>query len=176
MRMEKNTALRKALIALVLVFIFWTGYSAPRFFFGKSDAEKTITHIIDSKTGLPLSQAAVDAIASEQEFQSVTHTLIGQVTVKLRDSLQVQVKLKDNSYLIQVKFAPNMVFLKNMPLPSNPKVSEEQEVSFADVNVGDTVTLTFPQGLLLRDIAETKTVIVPIITIDMPHQPNFAED
>ncbi|MBI2120286.1 MAG: hypothetical protein HYT94_01525 [Parcubacteria group bacterium] len=173
--MEKKSSLQGILAIVGLLVLFVSGYSAVKLFIIAPVPERAASALIDHKTGRSLSLVEVNAIVEQQERESVTHTLIGEVTVKLRDSVQVEITVKGKTHLVQVRFAPKIVFLKNMPI-SGSSATEEKEITLDEVNVGDTVTMTFPQGLLLSEISETKAVTVNNLVVDAPHSPSFAED
>lgn len=135
--------------------------------------------ILDSKTGVPLSQEQISAISQKQDEEMVTHTLGGKVIAKLGGSLHVEATTNGKTRLLRINFAPNTIFMKNVPLPASPAGSsdtEEKEISFADVKVGDSITVTFPRGIVLSQLDETNTITVSNLSVDLPHRAGFEED
>lgn len=173
--MEKEKYLR----GLFAVFVFMVGYYLMQLLSPVSIPEPEKSMITSAKTGEPLSKEEVDIMAQKQEKARVAYTLTGKVTVKLRDSLQVEMSVGGQTRLLQLRFSPKMVFLEEAPLGGYGKDSsatEEREISSVGVKVGDVITVVFPKGITLDLISKTESIEVDNLIVNMTQREDLGKD
>lgn len=137
--------------------------------------------ITDAKTGDPISKEEVAAITQRQTKEQRIYVFSGKVTEKLRDSLQIEIPSDNTSqaHSLSVEFSPKMVFLKEVPLPGFEKDSsatEEKEISLAEVNVGDIVTVVFPRGMSFREFHDARVIEINNLIVNMPQKAVSGEE
>lgn len=186
--MEKERHLAEIFVTIFFLAVLVLGYFFAKTTIPLSPVPSSVESIsaqkqnilFDAQSGEPLSKEFVAQVSQKQANLRVTYTLSGRVTVKLRDSLQVEIEKDGQTRLLQLSFSPKMVFLKETPLLGYEKDSsatEEKKISLADVKVGDNITVVFPKGIT-PDSLNKKTGMIEIsnLIVNIPQQEVAGKD
>lgn len=176
--MEKEKYL-SYIFAIIVVFV--AGYYLVNIIRSVPLLAPEESSITDAKTGDPISKEEVAAITQRQIKEQLIYVFSGKVTEKLRTSLQIEIP-SDNTlsaHSLSVEFSPTIVFLKEVSLPGFEKDSsatEEKEISLAEVNVGDIVTVVFPKGMSFRELHAARAIGINNLIVNMPQKAVSGEE
>lgn len=153
---------------LTFVSIFVVGYYAVNLLLPArlSQPEKSV--ILSTKTGELLPKEEVDTITHRQAQARLVYTLTGKVVTKSPDSLSVEISVGKSARLLRFKFSQKMIFLAQSSSVRGKDISEEKEISLAEVAVGDTVTFVFPKGLAYSALNGIGAISIDNLIVNIP--------
>ncbi len=177
-RMEKEKRLHYIFAAIVILIVAYYGVRLILSFFLSEPAAPDVRRSIltDAVTGERIPDEAVARMSQKQAKERIVYVLTGTVLKKLDNSLLLERATDGGTRSFSVTFSPKTVFLKEFSrAETNPSATEEKEISFAEVNAGDVVTMVFPKGANLDELNTSGTVKADNLIINLPRKTNAAE-
>lgn len=135
------------------------------------------TVIMDLKTGKPIPEAQVAAMEQKNAEELRATALSGKVIGKSFDSVQVEVSALGETHTWEIAVVPETEFFALLPIAGSPSSleKEQKKISFADVRVGDRVTLLSQEGILVNQ-ANTGRIKVDSLMVKRYGEPDLSND
>jgi hypothetical protein len=169
------------LIIVGVLILLVVGYYLSQLILPVQLPESGKSAITDAKTGDPIPQKDVARIMEKQEKERLIYVLTGKVSSKSSSALEIEIPANNQpgTRILQATFSPKMVFLKEVPLAGVEKESsatEEKQISLAEVNIGDTITIVFPRGTNFSELNTRSAIEISNLIVNMPQGAGMEND